>query len=94
VSEHEDASRSGAKAKESAIEAAVRFCRDDGRALAALGIFMWKLADGRDFAVAERAFLDAVLRVGGDWLAAKRTIARMVTELQSDSPIRGDDDHI
>ena len=71
VSSNDEASYSRIRARERAIEAAARACRDDGRALAALGIFVWALANRGDVAAGERAFLDAVLAAGGDWVAAK-----------------------
>ena len=77
VSGNDEANYSRIRARERAIEAAARACRDDGRALAALGIYVWALANRGDVAAGERAFLDAVLAAGGDWVAAKSTIAKI-----------------
>lgn len=93
VNVNDDANYSRAKARGCAIEVAAHTCRDDGRALAALGIFMWALANGSDVVDAECVFLDAVLAAGGDWVAAKRTIVEIVA-LQSDLPLSGNDDLI
>ena len=93
VNVNDDAKYSRAKARGCAIEAAARTCRDDGRALAALGIFMWALANGSDVVDAECVFLDAVLAAGGDWVAAKRTIVEIVA-LQSDLRLSCNDDLI
>lgn len=82
-----------AKACERAIEAAARACRDDGQALAAFAHFMWALADRSEVATAERAFLDAVLAAGGDWVAAKSTIAEIVA-FRADSISSRDDDGV
>jgi len=81
------------KASEPAIEAAARACRDDGRALAAFGIFMWAFANRGDVAAGERAFLDAVLAAGGDWVVAKSVIAKIVAP-QTDSTSSRDDDSV
>ena len=89
---NDDAKYSRAKARGCAIEAAARTCRDDGRALAALGIFMGARRK-EAFVDAECVFLDGVLAAGGDWVAAKRTIVEIVA-LQSDLRLSCNDDLI
>ena len=54
VSGNDEASYPRIRARERAIEAAARACRDDGRALATFGIFMWALANRGDIAATER----------------------------------------
>ncbi len=93
VSGNDEANYSRIRARERAIEAAARACRDDGRALAALGIYVWALANRGDVAAGERAFLDAVLAAGGDWVAAKSTIAKIGAP-QTDSTSSRDDDSV
>jgi hypothetical protein len=61
-----------------AIEAAARACNDDGPTLAALGNFLWALADRGDVLEAQRALLDAVCATGGDWEAVKIAVAQVV----------------
>ena len=93
MSGNDEANYSGIRATERAIEAAARACRDDGRALAALGIFVWALANRGDVAAGERAFLDAVLAAGGDWVAAKSVIGKIGAP-QTDSTSSRDDDSV
>ncbi len=90
VSGNDEANYSRIRARECAIEAAARACRDDGRTLAAFGTFLWALANRGDVAAGERAFLDAVLAAGGDWVAAKSAITKMVPP-QMDSTSSRDD---
>ncbi len=93
VSGNDEANYSRIRARERAIEAAARACRDDGRALAALGIYVWALANRGDVAAGERAFLDAVLAAGGDWVAAKSVIGKIVAP-QTDSTSSRDDESV
>jgi hypothetical protein len=91
VSSNDEANNARAKARELAIEAAVRACRDDGRALAAFGTFLWALANRGDVAAGERAFLDAVLAAGGDWVAAKSVIGKIGAPQTNSTSSRDDD---
>jgi hypothetical protein len=91
VSVTDEAEHSRTEARERAIEAAAGACRNDGKALAALGIFLWAVADGYNIASAERAFLDAVLAAGGDWVATKTAIAELIRHRSDLSSGRDDE---
>ena len=93
VSGNDEASHPRIRARERAIEAAARACRDDGRALATFGIFMWALANRGDIAATERAFLNAVLAASGDWVTAKSAIGKILAP-QTDSTSSRDHDSI
>ncbi|MGD0186164.1 MAG: hypothetical protein ABSC25_13065 [Roseiarcus sp.] len=54
---------------------------------------MWALANRGDVAAGERAFLDAVLAAGGDWVAAKSVIGKIGAP-QTDSTSSRDDDSV